>query len=109
MTKYEQGVRKERELQELFLDDNDDMNEDAFALETIRSAGSRGIFDVVILSPIGARFIQVKKIEQDGNWESEYEEESKEIIDLPKAGPNISYEYWVWENYNGWIYREVIK
>ena len=78
-------------------------------IETIRSAGSKGIFDVVILTPVGVRFIQVKKISKDGNWKSEYEQESEKIVNLPKVGDNISYEYWVWENYRGWIYREVMK
>lgn len=111
MTKYEQGAKKERDVGYLFKDtrDKNELNEDAFALETIRSAGSKGIFDIVILTPVGVRFIQVKKIKKNGNWKSEYKEESKKIVNLPKAGDNISFEYWVWENYNGWIHREVIK
>jgi len=109
MTNYERGAQKERDLQKLFVDDNDSMNEDAFAIETIRSAGSKGTFDVAILTPIGVRFIQVKKIEKGNDWHSDYDTEVERIKGLPRVGDNVSYEYWVWENYNGWIYREVIE
>ena len=104
---YDRGANKERDLMKLFKDA--DMDKDAGAIETIRSAGSHSLFDVTILTPVGVRFIQVKTIQKGNNWKSEYKVEVEKLKKLPKVADNITYEYWVYENYNGWIYREVVK
>ena len=104
---YDRGASKERELMKLFKDA--DMNKDAYAIETIRSAGSHSLFDVTILTPTGVRFIQVKTIKKGNNWKSEYEVEVEKLRELPKVADNITYEYWVYENYEGWIHREIVQ
>jgi len=100
MTNYRRGVKKERELMALW--------DNAGAIETGRTAGSHGIFDVFGIFPNGVRFAQVKRIKKDGNWTTEYKQTVEEIKQIHKP-PNVSYEYWIWEDYNSWIKKEVIK
>ena len=104
---YQRASKKERELCKLF--EGGDMNKDAGAITTVRAAGSKGIFDVVILTPTGARFIQVKTCQKDGNYNHEYEQAKEKIKELPKVADNITMEVWVYQNNKGWIKREVIK
>ena len=104
---YQRASAKERDLLKLFK--GSDMNKDAGAIATVRSAGSKGIFDVVILEPTGARFIQVKTCEKGGDSKQGYVEAKEKIKDLPKVADNISMEIWIYENYKGWVKREIVK
>jgi len=104
---YDRAAKKEREAMKYFKDA--DMNKDAFAIETMRTAGSHSMFDIIILTPTGARFIQIKTCEKGNSWKSDYEEAKEELQQIPKAGDNITYEVWIYENYKGWVRREVVQ
>ena len=100
MTNYRRGVKKERELMEVL--------DNAGAIVTGRTAGSHGLFDVFAVMPTGVRFIQVKRIKKAYSWTTEYNEVKEKLKQLHKP-PNTTYEYWIWEDYSGWIKQEVIK
>lgn len=61
----------------------------------VRSAGSRGTFDIWALK---IRLIQVKAVDEPRSWTSELEQMSEELLD----GPGISRELWVWNKGGPW-------
>ena len=98
-TNYKRGVKKEREAMKQL---------EAVGYEAMRTAGSHGIFDVIATGPT-VRFIQIKRIKQENSWKSEYEAEVEKIKQLNKPAGAITYEYWVWRDYKGWIKQEVVQ
>jgi len=95
---YDRGVEKERKAQEQL---------EEVGYETMRTAGSHGLFDVIAYGPSNARFIQVKRVKQDQSWKSEYDNAKEKLETLPEINP-VSVEIWIWEDYSGWIKQEVI-
>lgn len=73
----------------------------------MRTAGSHGIFDVIATGP-AVRFIQIKRVKKGNNWTSEYNREVEKIRQLNKP-EGVTYEYWIWEDFNGWIKQEIVK
>lgn len=98
-TNYERGVEKER----LAIEQLEEVGYIAF-----RTAGSHSPIDVIGIGPTGVRLIQTKRIKKDGSWKSEYKVEVEKLKLMPKL-INVSYEYWIWRDYEGWIKQEVIK
>ena len=96
---YKRGVEKER----LVIEQLEEVGYIA-----MRTAGSHGMFDVIATGP-SVRFIQVKRIEKGNNWTSEYNKEVEKMKELYKPDGSITYEYWIWEDYQGWIKQEVVK
>lgn len=98
MTNYRRGIAKERELQKL-------LEESGY--ETMRTAGSHGLFDVIAFGP-NVRCIQVKRVERGNSWKREYEL-AKERLEQLRQFDGVSYEIWVWEDYVGWVKRGPIQ
>ena len=73
-----------------------------------RSAQSRGAWDVCAIGPQGIRFIQAKRVKKGGSWKGEFEK-ARELLEFAPDLPNVAWEIWIWEDYLGWIKREVIK
>ena len=96
---YKRGVAKERKAIEQL---------ESVGYEAMRTAGSHGIFDVIATGPC-VRMIQIKRIEKGNNWASEYKREVEKIRQLNKPTGSVTYEYWVWEDYKGWIRQEIVK
>ena len=95
---YQSGTRYERKAMEKL--------EEA-GYETMRTAGSHGIFDILAVGP-SVRLIQHKSFEEGNDWQREYEEAVEKIRPLKKLD-GVTYEVWVWKKYNGYIKQEVIK
>ena len=98
-TNYERGVEKER----LILETAESLGYQA----AMRTAGSHGPFDVILLSPLGVRLIQVKRCKKFS--QSGFDKDREKIQELVKPKGSISFEIWVWQDYKGWIRQEVIQ
>jgi len=95
---YDRGVEKERKAQEQL---------EAVGYETMRTAGSHGLFDVIGYGATGVRCIQVKRAKQDQDWRPEYEQAKEKLESLPDI-TGVSREVWVWVDYQKWVKQEVI-
>jgi hypothetical protein len=84
-TNYRRGVDLERRTQKTL---------EAAGYDTIRSAGSHGVFDVVAWSWGSVRLIQVKQ----GCKPSPIEREKIEMAEVP---PNVVKEIWTWRKAGG--------
>lgn len=72
----------------------------------IRAAGSLGPFDVVAISPLGVRLIQVKRV-REGNVSAGERELIREQMEAFRTPANVTKELWVWRDRQGWIRQEV--
>ena len=79
MTKYEKGAAAEREAKKLL---------EMIGYYMVRSAGSKGIFDLVGLMPTHGRMIQVKSSDEAMT------KEEREAIELYEAPPYCTKEIW---------------
>ena len=99
MTNYDRGRETEYKIMEV-------LNKAGYI--TFRTAGSHGPFDVGGIAPNGSvRFIQSKRSKKDNSWKSDFEKAVDQLRQLPR-NPNISYEVWVWVDYNGFVKKEVV-
>jgi len=99
-TNYERGVETERKIMDIL---------DEAGYVTFRTAGSHGCFDVGGIAPNGGvRLIQSKRAKKDTSWRSDFEQAVDQLRQLPR-NPNVSYEVWVWVDYQGFVKMEVVQ
>jgi len=72
-----------------------------------RSAGSHSVWDVCAVGPSGVRLIQVKRCKKGASWKWEFGVACEQMEGLPEL-PGVTREVWVYEDYRGFIKREVV-
>lgn len=100
ITKYQRGAETERKIVALL--------ELAGYTEVTRSAGSHGAFDVWALNEDHTLLIQSKRCKKFSA--STYKEELKQIKEkAKKLHKQCQVEFWIWEDFKGFVVKEVIK
>jgi len=72
----------------------------------VRTAGSRGPFDIIALGPSGVRLIQVKRVSRQ-SFVTLLKEAKKELEQVPSLY-GVSREVWFWEAGKGWVVKELV-
>jgi len=93
VTNYRRGYSKERRCM-------DELNKRGY--QTVRTAGSHGVVDVIAWNLIESRYIQVKSVQAKRVFKSV--QEDLKYMHLP---PHSSAELWVWLKNKGW-YKQLV-
>jgi Holliday junction resolvase len=96
---YLRGVKKERDaVRELI----------AMGYTAGRSAGSKGVFDVIGLGPRDSMALQVKRVRKPCNNLKAFRKDLEQIKNA-QVSPNTKKALWVWIDRKGWEKIEVGK
>jgi len=93
--KYASGRETEYKIRR-FLDD--------LGYDTVRSAGSKGAFDIIAWNDLVTRRIQAKREKSKSSYSKDLEKMGKS-----KSPPNSTKELWIWRTGTGWIKIDIIE